>query len=248
MENIFNLNLQPNQLNSKPSSSIQTLENEEEEILEYDEQLKNEIITFIESVYWLSKKAPLPQEIIERFELDGLTELKVYYEVIEEPLKNRGVKLQPLYPPVKTKRSEFEIDPVFGLAVTIICDTADKRSTSAKLKAIGLTTKQWQALLRKPEHDDYFQKRLNEAFGQTEQNAKLSLAKNVEAGDLPSIKYYHEFTGKYRPNNETALNLAFLLGRLMEILAKRIEPGLLAEIADEIDTVLEIKELESGTS
>lgn len=212
---------------------------------DYDEDLKNDILTYYESMFWLNSSVPTHADVKERFELTD-KEFETYYNLVEEPLKNRGVKLPPLHPPVKNRRGGSELDPFFAMACSLICDTADKRSTAAKLKSLGLTTKQWQALLRQPGHADYFQKRLNIAFGDTEHAAKLSLAKNVESGDLQSIKYYHEFTGKYKPQNETNLNLVFLLGRLMEILSKRIDPAVLAEIADEIETVIDIKEIESG--
>lgn len=212
---------------------------------DYDEELKNDILTYYESMFWLNSSVPSHSDVKERFELSD-KEFETYYDLVQEPLKNRGVKLGPLHPPVKKKRGEIGIDPFFAMACTLICDTADKRSTAAKLKTLGLTTKQWQALLRVPGNNEYFQKRLNIAFGDTENSAKLALAKNVESGDLQSIKYYHEFTGKFRPQNETNLNLVFLLGRLMEILSKRIDPAVLAEIADEIETIIDVKELESG--
>lgn len=215
---------------------------------DYEVNLKDQILTFYEARFWLDNKLPSVEEVKNRFNLSK-NEVEIYYDLIAEPLKNRlGILLPSLKPltPVKDRGPDFELDPVFVVAVSIICDTADKRTTAAKLKALGMTTKQWQAQLTLPAHEKYFQERLNSAFGSVDTSAKLSLAKNVEAGDLQSIKYYHEFTGKYRPNNDNLTNIAFLLGRLMEVISKYVTPEVMAQLADEIDTVLDVKEIESG--
>lgn len=212
-----------------------------------DEDLRQAILTYIDSNYWLAEDIPNKAEICNRFDLT-LKELEPYYEAVIEPLGNRGIKLPSFHPPVKIRKGldkEFEPDPLFVLATSIITDTIDKRSTAAKLKGLSLTSKQWQALLKIPGHKEYFEKRLNLAFNDTHQTSLLSLSKNVEAGDLQSIKYFHEFTGKYRPQTETVINLSIIIGRLMEILSKRLSPEDLNQIADEFDSVLNIKELEN---
>jgi hypothetical protein len=69
----------------------------------------------------------------------------------------------------------------------------------------------------------------------------LALARNVDNGDLQSIKYFNELTGRYRGNDETVVNLMVLLGRMMEVLAKHVEPQILAAIADELDNVIDVQ-------
>jgi len=216
--------------------------------IENDQDLQNQIITFYEARFWLESKIPTKEEVRNRFNLSS-REYENYYDSISEPLENRlGIKLKPLKTtsPVKDRGPEFELDPVFTVACSIICDTADKRATAAKLKQLGLSTKQWQALLTIPAHKIYFEKKLDLAFGGIESSAKLALGKNVEAGDLQSIKYYMEYSGKYRPASDNLINIAFLLGRLMEVLSQYVTPEELSKIADEFDSVLTVKELTDG--
>jgi hypothetical protein len=212
-----------------------------------DDETKADLITFCEAWFWTDKRFPTKDEIKQRFDFTD-RELVYYTSEIEEPLKNRTGQVLNLFPsPVKIEVPGFKLDPLFALAVTEILNVGDKKSNAAKLKAIGLTTRQWQALLAVPENRNYFKNRMNEVFGETtEFNAKLSIAKLVETGDLAGIKYYHEFTGLHKQGSETSLNLAFILGRVMEILAQYVSPEILGNIADQIDTVIEVKELESA--
>ena len=55
-----------------------------------------------------------------------------------------------------------------------------------------------------------------------------------------------EFTGLHKPENETNMNLVIILGRLMEVLSRFVTPEVMAQIADEIETVIDIKEIEKS--
>lgn len=199
------------------------------------------LITYFETTYWSVGTFPTKEEIISLFGYSPEEYSKQLAELVE-PLKARGLPGESLLPPppVKKKLPKNLLDPMFVLAVGQIVDTVDKRSTAAKLKALGLSTAKWTALLRIPENRDYFEKRLNGSFnGDVGNAAKLSLARNVEAGDLQSIKYYNEFTGKYRPDAGLGLNVGILIGRMMEILSSRLSPEVMTEIADEFEQAIE---------
>jgi hypothetical protein len=209
------------------------------------------ILTFHETNYWLHGTSPTQDEVCRIFDLSD----KQYWEevaLIIEPLKGRGVPTSDLerkpQPPVKSKVAENVLDEFFVLAVNFICDTVDKRSTAAKLKSAGIDSRRWQGYLKNQKNREYLEKRMKDSFENVELSAKTSLARNVEAGDLQSIRYYHEYTGKYRPNSEMTMNLGIIIGRIMEILSSKLEPIVLAEIADEIELVLQPqRELGTGT-
>ncbi len=155
-------------------------------------------------------------------------------------MKNRGLDVSSLEePPVKNFRPQNSLDPFFVVAVNLLCDVSDKRSKAAKIKEASLTTKQFEAFLGIPSHKKYLEDRLAKVFTKSvDISADLALARNVESGDLQSIKYYKELTGKYRPNQEISINLGIVVGRLMEILSSKLEPKLMAEIAYEFEAVL----------
>ena len=112
----------------------------------------------------------------------------------------------------------------------------DKRTIPAKLKEAGLSTKDWQAFLRRKRHYEYFQSRLDEVFDEDIRNeAKLALAKSVTNGDLQAIKYYNELKNIYRPETQNSLQLiSVVLTAVMEILAANVSSEVLNRVAAEI--------------
>jgi hypothetical protein len=199
--------------------------------------LYQDVVTHYHTRFYFDGFYPTDEEICEKFAIpEG--EFLNFRENISKALVIRGLDPLPLKKTThNAPRSVPGLDPFFVLACDLMVDTLDKRSASAKLKAIGLTTTRWKALLQKEDHKEYFSRRLEATFRETDNAAKLALSRNVEAGDLQSIKYFHEVTGIYRPNEELLMNVGILVGKIMEILAKRVEPAILAEIAEEFDTI-----------
>ena len=196
------------------------------------------LITFYELQYWKDGTWPDKETVKSVFKFNEQEWQNQVREIIS-PLSNRGLPSEEILPPPPVKENVAEIfDPMFVLACNAICDTFDKRTLAAKLKGIEMSTAKWKAYLKKPRYREYFEKRWKESFQDVELSAEMSLARNVEAGDLQSVKYYYELTGKYRPNDITIMNLGVIIGRLMEILAARLAPDVLSEIADEMDKVI----------
>lgn len=121
------------------------------------------------------------------------------------------------------------------LAVNVVSNLHDRRSIATKLKSINVTTAIWNGWLRQQHFSDYFRSHLARRFNNTDIDAQISLSQNVQSGDLQSIKYYHELTGIYRPDNELTRNLSQILASLMEILAKYVSPEVLVRVADEFE-------------
>lgn len=159
---------------------------------------------------------------------------KFNVQEVNEILKTRGL------PSLASKKSNG-LDPRFVVACDLICDSLDKKSKAIKLKSVGLSTKQWNAFLRLAEYREYFKKKVDLTFKDADESAKLSLGKNIEAGDLQSIKFYYEFTGQHDPNKEITTNLNKLINLFLEVLVRYVEPSVLDQITSEFDTkILEI--------
>lgn len=226
-------------------------------MLELDIDTKEEmgprrIATFIESFWWDTEpnRWPTLQEISE---FSGWTtdQLAAIKDPVNAQLRARGC------PPVdfktakeisaakKHQRRPAEVDVKFAAACALVCDTLDKRSIAAKLKTIPMSTREWQRLLADPTNNAYFRKRISKEFKEAETLAQMSLIKNIENGDLQSIKHFHEVTGVYRPNQETLLNLGVLIGQLMEILASHVDRDTLGVIAEKFQAVMEGKSVQS---
>lgn len=130
-------------------------------------------------------------------------------------------------------------------AANLILDHGDRRSRQAKLKSIGVTTRQWNMWLKIPSCRRYFEKEVDEVFKViTPIDSKQSLSRAVEAGDLNAIKYFNEFNGTYRPGQESLLNLAAILAKIMEILVKYVDPQVMPQLANELDHVIEAESRE----
>jgi hypothetical protein len=189
---------------------------------------------------------PPVEEIYKQFNLTR-DEFQQLLGDLNHALKKKGWDKFAL-PSVLGVGRKAQLDPFFIMAVELLTDPIDKRSKSAKLKAVGISSKRFTFLLEKEEYRKYWDKKVSIVRSQATNFGDLALSRNVENGDLQSIKYLNELTGRYRSQDETVINLMVLLGRMMEVLAKHVEPQVLAVIADELDNVIDVqpKELEVG--
>lgn len=208
---------------------------------EIQKDLVEQIATQLDTEFWLKGNYPLQDKLEQRFQLVPL-ELEELSGRINSILTKRDL------PPYQFKSSELkeaerlhaDLDPYFVVACSLLCDTLDKRARSVKLKAIGMSSKRFNVLLEDKEHLEFYRKRVDKAFKGTSESAKLSLSKNVEAGDLQSIKYFHEFSQEYDPNQELKLNLNKLINLFMEVLVHHVP----VETVEAISRDFEIKLLE----
>lgn len=200
---------------------------------EYENPLRADLLTFVEVYYYENKKLPEIHVIHEHFRdhperPNFLKGWKSKLDEISESLQNRGIK------PYNTV--DNYIDPRFAWATSLVVNHLDKRTIPAKLKEAGLSTKEWQAFLRRKRHYDYFQSRLDEIFDDDVKNdAKIALARAISNGDLQAIKYYNELKNIYRPETQSSLQLiSIVLTAVMEILARHVPSETLNVVAAEI--------------
>lgn len=199
----------------------------------YDNPFRADLLTFIEVYYYENKRLPDVHVLHEHFRNhperpNFLKGWNSTLDSVADALQNRGIK------PYNTV--ENYIDPKFAWAVSLIVNHLDKRTIPAKLKEAGLTTKEWQSLLRRKRHFDYFQTRLDEVFDNDVKNdAKLALARSIQNGDLQAIKYYNELKNIYRPETQSAVQMvSIVLTAVMEILAQHVSSEVINRVAAEI--------------
>jgi len=203
--------------------------------------LRSETIDFLERQFHQNGKYPSIQSIDQHLNLNRPHNLSTpipntktaWLEYLTDPefeeiLINRGL---PVYDSPVGK-----IDLNFALAVTLVCDISDKRSLAAKLKDAQLTTRQWTGFLKRPSHYKFFEERLNKVWdNEVEQKARLAIMRSVEAGDLTAVKYFHEYTDRYRPADQQIINLQLIISGLLEILAKHLTKESLIAVAAELE-------------
>jgi hypothetical protein len=68
----------------------------------------------------------------------------------------------------------------------------------------------------------------------------------MERGDLSTIKYWHEFTGKHVQRSELSVNTSVVISRVIEVLTSYVDPGKLTEIAQalQMDSLTEVSSTE----
>lgn len=211
------------------------------EVPAVDRDLQAALITFIEQFFWENKKLPSNHDIKDFLELESVDQVDSYLISIKNALENRGL------PPFKTSHYLLEkvLPPKFVLYCNFASATTDKRSNAQKLKDAGLEPQQLAAILQNPAAKAYYEQRVNSAWLNAENAAKLSLLRNVESGDLNSIKYAMEWQGKFTPNqNSNEFNLMLVISKLMEILAEFLSTEALNAVASRFDSIL-TKELEN---
>lgn len=213
-----------------------------------DQELKDRIITYVTQNNLRWGEYPSFDQLLSEFGLgpkvliDGLTD-ETWIPAWEtrfgiNPVQFYGLEQLVSAEKPKAKKGPDELDPLWVLACSIILDGTDKRSTAAKLKAIGMSSAKWEAFNRRPQYKAFYEEALGRQFGQAENSAKLSLIRNIESGDLASIKHYQEYTGKFRPNSELTMNLGFIIAQLMEVLSRKLSSEDLIEVSESFDTIL----------
>ena len=220
---------------SKTEEFLQNLDSHDETQFSLEEQQVRKIITALEAKFWTGEVTQeFVKAVLEKYQIPSYNREEILKRS-RDALKKRGIELSSKA--LNFKHYDDELDPVFVLAVNLILTTTDKRTTAAKLKALNVSPQKWEAYLRNYAHRQYFEKRLDHTFGVTDYYAQINIARSVESGDLNAIKYYHELTGKFQPQSETK-NLQLVILRLLEILAKYVEPSVIDVVAKEFDKEL----------
>lgn len=191
-----------------------------------------EAVSTIERHFWATSELPGFEQFLDA----GITieELK---EVVNPKLAGRGI---PTYSfnKVATPVGDGGFDPRFILACNVMCRATGK-SKGAKFKdlsTLGVNEPMWNAWLSIPSYFEYAKKIMEVQFESvTDLDAKMGIARNVANGDLQSIKYFHEFTNRYRPQDQNTINLMAIIQALMEILAQNVTADVFDKIANQLE-------------
>jgi len=199
----------------------------------HDMLLMNAVAS-IEKYFWQISELPSVNIFLDL----GIT-LDEMKEVINPKLRGRGIP-EYSFNKIATPVGEIDsgLDPRFVLACNVMCRASGK-SKGAKFKdlsTLGVNEPMWNAWLSIPSYFDYAKKLMDVQFESvTDLDAKMGISRNVANGDLQSIKYFHEFTGRFRPADTNSTNLLALITALMEILSRNVEASVLDKISLELE-------------
>ncbi len=177
-------------------------------------------------------------------------------DVVKQALEQRGL------PRIKT----FDDSPwrnkslsaVQILVANFMLDLNDTRSDKKKLQDLDVSTQQWNAWLREPAMIEYMNNYVDHIIKSSGHEADIALLDKVKAGDLPSIKYFHEYTGKYRSQPASGVNvnvgntgdverLNSVLSDIVEIIVEEVDDSAVgARIGDRIKQLVAKYQLMDG--
>lgn len=116
-------------------------------------------------------------------------------------------------------------------AMMVLSDISDRRSPTAKLKALGISSAKHRAWLKQKPYNDAFNQLTSSALKEAIPLAEVKLAENAAAGDLSTIKFLFEVTGRYNPAAQQAVDAQALVSVMVDAAQEVLggQPELLKE-------------------
>ena len=137
------------------------------------------------------------------------------------------------------------LSPEMLATANVLLDFSDRRSKSAKLKSLGVTTQQYNAWKSNRYFNAYCTERAEQLLPASMNEAHTALLQNVERGETQSLKLFYEITGRHNPSAQASFNAEQLVGRIFEIITTRVkDPAILEAIAQDIGNMA----LQNGSS
>lgn len=179
--------------------------------------------------YWM-----LNRTIPELDQLDGICDVErkkiaavLVHEDFMEAMDATGI-------PVRSKKG---LNILQHHALVIMTDPNDRRPFAVRLKETGISSATWKAWLRNPIFASFLEQFYENALGDHMNAAHLSLMNQVDKGNTRALELYYAMTGRWSPNSQQERDLTAVISGLLEILQRKLDPNLLAEIAEEVSVL-----------
>ena len=191
-----------------------------------------EIVTFMEQEYYLNGRVPTPEQISIRLntpvaKVKSLQARKDF----KEAMLARGMSPTTLGYAEPTGRVTVEQ----LMVINTLLDTNDNRSDRKKLSDMGISTQKYQGWLKDPSFNAYWGQRCEALFGPGLSEANRALVDNVRRGDLGSIKFLMELTGRWSSKPASEMNIEWILMKVLETIQKHVtSPDMLQAIAADL--------------
>lgn len=115
------------------------------------------------------------------------------------------------------------LSPEQSMALLLLSDPTDRRTTATKLRQLGISMPKYQAWMRQPLFAQSLRSRSEQNLGDSIPTALNRLAGNVEAGDQRAIEKLLEITGRYNPASAELANARQVILTLIEIILKHVQ-------------------------
>lgn len=197
-----------------------------------------QVIYYIEQYYLKNSKFPPVGVFLNRFPFFDLKFNLEADELFVEALNNRGIVV-----PIKLDEPSDiprEITPEQVAAITSVINFEDKRSRASKLRSLGIEPSKWSAWIRNPTFKNFLHSLSVQNLEGSLHVAHEGILKSVEKGNIDAIKFYLEWSGHYKPEEEGANNnYKLVISRLIESIQRWVkDPDILSLIGNDFDLVM----------
>ena len=119
-----------------------------------------------------------------------------------------------------------------------LTDFTDRRSTTAKLKDMGVPMPRYQAWMKQPLFAEMYRQRTEDQFKDASTLALNKLMANMEMGDQRAVEKVLEITGRYNPANQQLEDVRTILVRIVEAIIRNVpDPEQRRAIMNDISSV-----------
>jgi hypothetical protein len=200
---------------------------------EFLKDWERDAVLFIERYHAVSGKVPEKSEIAEH-----LTRLKKYGDFTEEAI-DKLFEDALFKQSMKVRGIELSNDPLVKeltarqMAVAaVMTNIVDRRSDEKKLRDLGVSSEEWSTWMQNNVFATYMAGRAEKLISNSQHEAHLGLIRGVRSGNIAHIKYFNEITGRYNPDQDNAVNVRVVLGRVVEIIQQHVkDPATLQNMA-----------------
>jgi hypothetical protein len=198
-----------------------------------------DLIFFIERFASTVGSAPTDAQIKQRFTGVDLNKFKAN-PLVQKSLRARGI----VYPAMQDQLTDSQMH-----AIAVMLDPYDRRSDEKKLRDLGITSRQWATWLLDDDFAQYVKDRSEKFLGNSVFEAHKGLVKGARNGNVAAVKTLYEITGRYRPNEESQIDIRRVLHTFIEVIQKYVkDPVILHQIAMDLSSAASAESLSTGLS
>lgn len=201
-----------------------------------------DVIFFIERFAATMGNVPTRTQIEERF--NGLTD-KWFASFNANPLVLKSFRTRGIVYPAQ---ADILTDDQMHAIATML-DPYDRRSDEKKLRDLGLTSRQWATWLLDDQFAEYMRDRSERMLANSVHEAHKGLVKGARNGNVAAVKTLYEITGRYRPNEESQIDVRRVLHTFIEVIQRYVkDPIVLHNIAMDLSNAASAESLSNGLS
>lgn len=143
-------------------------------------------------------------------------------------------------------RTIARLTPQQALAIQIMTDPTDRRSTKAKLDTIGISYNVWRTWQREPFFSDVLKDTAELLLKDNMATIHSRLVQKAEAGDTNAIKLFYEVSGRHDPNRQQMLDFGKVVALILESLQRHVtDANTLLKVTTDLERIMNGKNLTS---